>query len=128
VLAGQGREQEAHEQLRIIAADSFAELPFDTNWLSAIGEAMERAAAPRRADCSTGTHRPDAYAGANSPPVAQSSRMVRGSQLGHAALVLGRRDEAIGHYEAAVRIDSAAGLVPWAERARHALAAAVLDD
>ena len=42
-------------------------------------------------------------------------------QLGHAALVLGRRDEAVAHYEAAVRIDTAAGLVPWAQRAQRAL-------
>jgi hypothetical protein len=35
--------------------------------------------------------------------------------------VLGRRDEAIAHYEAAVRIDAAAGFAPWAERARRAL-------
>ena len=44
-------------------------------------------------------------------------------QLGHAAAVLGRRDEAIAHYEAAIRIDAAAGFTPWADRARHALKA-----
>ena len=42
-------------------------------------------------------------------------------QLGHAAAVLDRRDEAIAHYEAAIRIESAAGYVPWVERARRAL-------
>ena len=42
-------------------------------------------------------------------------------QLGHAAAVLGRRDDAIAHYEAAIRIDSAAGFTPWADRARDAL-------
>jgi tetratricopeptide (TPR) repeat protein len=41
--------------------------------------------------------------------------------VGHAAAVLGRRDEAIAHYEAAIRIDAAAGFTPWADRARHAL-------
>lgn len=44
-------------------------------------------------------------------------------QLGHAAAVLGHRDEAIAHYEAAIRIDSAAGFKPWSDRARQALAA-----
>jgi hypothetical protein len=37
--------------------------------------------------------------------------------------VLGRRDEAIVHYEAAIRIDDAAGFTPWADRARRALEA-----
>jgi hypothetical protein len=44
-------------------------------------------------------------------------------QLGHAAAVLGRRDEAIAHYEAAIRIDGAAGFTPWVDRARDALEA-----
>jgi len=34
---------------------------------------------------------------------------------------LGRREEAIAHYREAIRIDSAAGLIPWAERAQRAL-------
>ena len=52
--------------------------------------------------------------------------MTHGSvdrQLGHAAAVLGRHGEAVAHYEAAIRIDDAAGFAPWADRARRALSA-----
>jgi DNA-binding SARP family transcriptional activator len=42
-LAELGREQEAREFLARIASDRFAALPFDTNWLSALGEASETA-------------------------------------------------------------------------------------
>lgn len=40
-LAELGREQEAREYLARIAPGRFAALPFDTNWLSALGEASE---------------------------------------------------------------------------------------
>jgi hypothetical protein len=42
-LAAQGRDEEASEHLQILADDRFAVLPFDANWLSAIGEAMQAA-------------------------------------------------------------------------------------
>ena len=125
VLAAQGRHDDAREQLRIIASDRFAALPFDTNWLSAIGEAME--AALLLGDEPTATEVLSVLAPYAGRQLAAGRAVVtHGSadrQLGNAAVVLGRRDEAIAYYEAAVRIDTAAGLVPWAERAQRALEA-----
>jgi tetratricopeptide (TPR) repeat protein len=123
VLAAHGREEEAYAQLRLIADDRFAELPFDTNWLSAIGEAME--AALLLHDEQTAAEVRSVLAPYAGRQLAAGRAVVThgcaNRQLGHAALVLGRRDEAITHYEAAVRIDGAAGLMPWAERAQRAL-------
>jgi DNA-binding SARP family transcriptional activator len=123
VLAEHGRADEAREQLRIIARDRFAELPFDTNWLSAVGEAME--AALLLGDEQTAAQVEVVlapYAGRQlAAGRAVATHGCADRQLAHAACVLGRREEAIAHYEAAVRIDAAAGLVPWAERAQRAL-------
>jgi DNA-binding SARP family transcriptional activator/tetratricopeptide (TPR) repeat protein len=123
VLAAQGRHADAIEHLRWIADDRFARLPFDTNWLSAVGEAMEAALllddAPTAREV-TAVLAP--YAGRQlTAGRAVITHGCADRQLGNAARVLGRRDEAIAHYEAAVRIDGDAGLVPWAERAQRAL-------
>ena len=125
ILAASGREAEARSQLRAVAADGFAALPFDANWLSALAEAGE--AMVLLGDREAAAHllaRLTPYAGrqtAAGRAVATHGCVDR--QLGHAAAVLGRRDEAVAHYEAAIRIESAAGFVPWVDRARRALAA-----
>jgi tetratricopeptide (TPR) repeat protein len=125
VLAHQGHEVEAREHLRVVCADRFAELPFDANWLSAIGEAMEAALVLDDAPTAQAVHAVLApYAGRQL--VAGRAVTTHGCadrQLGHALLVLGRREQAAAHYEAAARIDGAAGLVPWAQRALRALEA-----
>jgi DNA-binding SARP family transcriptional activator len=123
VLAANGRDSEAFEQLRLIADDRFAQLPFDTNWLSAVGEAME--AALLLGDTRTAQEVAAVLAPYAGRQLAAGRAVITHGcadrQLGHAARVLGRRGEAIAHYEAAVRIDGAAGLVPWAEHAQRAL-------
>ena len=125
ILAECGREAEARTQLSAIAAGGFAALPFDANWLSALAEAGE--ATLLLGDREAAGHilallAP--YAGrqtAAGRAVATHGCVDR--QLGHAAAVLDRSGEAIAHYEAAIRIESAAGFVPWVDRARRALAA-----
>jgi len=51
-----------------------------------------------------------------------ASALVRPGSADEVAAVLGRRDVAIAHYERAIAIDDAAGLAPWAQRARAGLA------
>ena len=124
VLAGLGREDEAREQLAMLRDRRFAILRFDTNWMSAIAEAME--AAWMLGDADTAAVVYDVllpYAGRQ--VVAGRAIVSHGAadrQLGYAAALLGRREEAVAHLEAAVRIDAAAGFVPWADRARRARA------
>jgi tetratricopeptide (TPR) repeat protein len=121
ILASLGREEEARAQLSAVAAGGFAALPFDAKWLSALAEAGE--AALLLGDRDTASHILTAltpYAGRQT--AAGRAVVTHGCvdrQLGHAAAVLGRREEAIAHYESAIRIDEAAGFRPWAERARR---------
>ncbi len=99
ILAASGREGEARSQLRAVAADGFAALPFDANWLSALAEAGEAMVLLR--DREAAAHllaRLTPYAGrqtAAGRAVATHGCVDR--QLGHAAAVLGRRDEAVAH-------------------------------
>ncbi len=98
-------------------------LPFDANWLSALAEAGE--ASLLLGDRESARHiltLLTPYAGRQT--AAGRAVVTHGCvdrQLGHAVAVLGGREEAVAHYEAAIRIESAAGFTPWADRARHAL-------
>jgi tetratricopeptide (TPR) repeat protein len=123
ILAALGRESEARGHLAATVAGGFDSLPFDANWLSGVAEAGE--AALLLADRDAAGHVLTAltpYAGRQT--AAGRAVVTHGCvdrQLGHAAAVLGRHDEAIAHYEAAIRIDAAAGFTPWVDRARNAL-------
>jgi hypothetical protein len=44
ILAAQGRDDEAREQLEWVAADGFARLPMDMNWLAALAEMTQACA------------------------------------------------------------------------------------
>lgn len=46
-------------------------------------------------------------------------------QLGDLASLLDRPDAAVAHYEAAIRLNEAMGMAPWAAHARLGLAAAL---
>ena len=123
ILASLGRESEARGHLAATVAGGFDSLPFDANWLSGVAEAGETALL--LADRNAAGHVLTAltpYAGRQT--AAGRAVVTHGCvdrQLGHAAAVLGRHDEAIAHYEAAIRIDAAAGFTPWVDRARKAL-------
>jgi hypothetical protein len=125
ILATFGRETDARRQLSAVAADGFAAMPFDANWLSGLAEAGEATLLLRDRAAATGILAAlSPYAGRQT--AAGRAVVTHGSvdrQLGHAATVLGREEEAAAHYEAAIRIDDAAGFTPWADRARRALSA-----
>ncbi len=107
-LAELGREQEAREYLTRITTDRFAPLPFDTNWLSAIGEASE--AVVLLGD------RPNAallyelltpYAGR--PMTAGRAVVSYGSvdrHMAELASMLGRAEDATRHFEAALTLNA----------------------
>ncbi|HVW19300.1 MAG TPA: hypothetical protein VHB30_13725, partial [Solirubrobacteraceae bacterium] len=123
-LAWAGEPRAAREQLARLGP-RFERLPFDANWMTGVGESMEAARLIGDGDVAAAVLDVLApYAGR--PLTAGRACNTMGAvdrQLGNAAAVLGRWDEAAAHYEAAVRIDSAAGWVPFADRARAALAA-----
>src|SRR5262249_12592706 len=124
ILASLGREEDARVELSATVAGGFASLPFDANWLSGMSEAGEATLLLGDREAAAGILTAlTPFAGRQT--AAGRAVVTHGCvdrQLGHAAAVLGRREEAIGHYENAIRIDGAAGFIPWVERARSALA------
>ena len=126
-LAELGRLDEARATLASIAADDFAALPFDANWPSAVAESAEACVLlgeVRWASVLYELIRP--YEGR--PLTAGRAICMYGScsrQLGGLAALLGRHDDAVAHFEDAIRRDEAAGLRPWVVRSRLALARAL---
>jgi tetratricopeptide (TPR) repeat protein len=108
VLAELGREQEARDNLARIAADHFAALPFDTNWLSALGEATETVVLlGDRANAAVLYDLISPYSGR--PMTAGRAVVSYGSadrHLGELASMLGRADDATGHFDAARALNS----------------------
>jgi tetratricopeptide (TPR) repeat protein len=123
-LAALGRADEARAQLDVVAADGFAALPFDANWLSAIAEAAEACMRLRDPSHAAALYeRLLPYAGR--PATAGRAIVSYGAadrHLGGLAALLGRRTAAAEHLEAALRLDAAWGMEPWLERTRRALA------
>jgi DNA-binding SARP family transcriptional activator len=123
-----GHEREAHEQLAIVAADDYAALPFDVNWLSAIAECAEACVALDDATCAEPLYRRlRPYAGR---PVtfgrAVGSYGAVDRHLGGLAATLGRIDDAIRHYRDAIRLNTEMDMRPWAVHARFGLAAVLI--
>ena len=124
MLALTGRHDEAHHHLDLLARDSFALLPFDANWMSAIGEAMEAARIVNHHPTAHAVNRSSHPTPAALSPLAARCRHTAGAdrRLGHAAALLGDHDTARHWYERAIEIDDANRLWPWTDRARQALA------
>jgi hypothetical protein len=124
VLAALGRADEARAQLELVTADGFAALPFDANWPSAMGELAEACIAlgePEHAGPLYDLLAP--YAGR---PLTSGRAVVSygaaDRHLAGLAALLGRREAAARHLEAALRLNSAMGMTTWVERTRVAYA------
>jgi DNA-binding SARP family transcriptional activator/DNA polymerase III delta prime subunit len=108
VLAELGRKQEAREYLARIAPDRFATLPFDTNWLGAIGEASE--AVVILGDTATAAVLYDLLKPYTGRPITAGRAVVNyGSadrHLGELASMLGRAADATRHFEAALTLNA----------------------
>ena len=123
--AEQGREADARAMLDRVAADDFAGLAWDANWLSAVGELAEAtrgarrpSSGPRRctSDC---CHMPSGGIVAGRAVYDQCSAAYA---LGRYATTLGRLDAAVAHFEAAIASDLAVSARPALvqTRARYA--------
>ncbi len=124
VYAERGREAEARAMLDRVAADDYAGLAWDANWLSALGELAEATAVlDDRERAAALYERLLPYA---------DRRLVAGRAvcdqcsaayaLGRYATTLGRLDAAAEHFEAAIASDLAVGARPALvhTRARYA--------
>ena len=121
-LAEVDREEEARARLAPLARDRFGALPFDANWLSAIGEASEaimRIRDPMHAAVLYELLSP--YAGR--PLTAGRAITSYGAvdrHLAGLAALLGRPDQATRHFEAALQLN--AGMRVWLARTQFAFA------
>jgi DNA-binding SARP family transcriptional activator len=108
VLAELGRKQEAREFLARIAPDRFAALPFDTNWLSALGEASETAVLLGDGPIAEVLY--DLILPYTGRPMTAGRAVVSyGSadrHLGELASMLGRAGDATRHFEAALALNA----------------------
>jgi tetratricopeptide (TPR) repeat protein len=127
LLAERAETGAAREQLAIVAANGFAALHDDANRPSSLGElaAACRALGDRQTAAAV-------YAlllpYAGRPLTAGRAIESFGAadrQLGDLAALLGRWDAAVGHYEAAIRLNEEMGMRPWAVHARLGLAEAL---
>ena len=123
-----GKEAEASAELERLAADDFARIPYDANWIPTLTFAAEacafvgdRARAERLYEllrpygsriCVTG------YAPTCSGSVARPLGLLTGT--------LGRQDDAARHFEEAIAANEKIGAAPWAARAQHEYAGLLL--
>src|SRR5207249_3944876 len=107
-LAELGRTGEAHDYLARIAPDRFAALPFDTNWLSALGEASETVAL--LGDTTNAAVLYELLTPYTGRPMTAGRAVVSyGSadrHLAELASMLGRADDATRHFEAALGLNA----------------------
>jgi hypothetical protein len=107
-LAELGRHSEAREYLARISPDRFAALPFDTNWISALGEATETVSLLR--DTTNAAVLYDLLLPYAGRPLTAGRAVVSygfaDRHLGELASMLGRADDATRHFEAALGLNA----------------------
>jgi DNA-binding SARP family transcriptional activator len=110
---GQGR---AAEQLADLAADSFAAVPFDQEWLLAMSYLAETAALVDDAEIAATLYRlvlPYAHLTAADWPEAFRGSIAR--YVGLVAATSGDIDNAVTNFEAAIAVNARIGAQPWLE-------------
>ncbi len=124
LLAESGRAEEAKEILDGFAADDFRELPLDGIWLGAMAYLAETAATLGDATHAAALHELlGPYADRNVAVGWASTCMGSASRhLGLLADLLGRRDEAIAHFETALAMNERMRARPWVAHTQVELA------
>jgi tetratricopeptide (TPR) repeat protein len=117
VAAELGREEEAHEELHALAADGFATLPRNDDWLfdlCLLADVSRELGDPTHADTVYELLLPFADRNAVNPPGACIGSVSR--SLGVAAALTERWSEAERHFAEALRTNSRMGARPWVAR------------
>ena len=126
-LAETGRLDAARADIAWLAHDGWSRLPFDFNWLSAVGESAEAIALLGDAELAASLH-PLALPYADRPMVAGRAICCQGSMehyLGRLAATAGRPADAVRHYPAALAAQERMGAAAWSVRTRAYLADAL---
>ncbi|HUG88400.1 MAG TPA: AAA family ATPase, partial [Actinomycetota bacterium] len=114
-----GRKGEARHALEDLAADGFASIPRDNQWLMAMSVLAEVAGALEdREQSETLFTLLEPYAGLNAlfAPEISAGSLARAVAI--AAAVAGRWEDAVRHGSAAIAANDRMGARPWAARAR----------
>ena len=122
-----GHAAASREALEGLAADDYSALRFDEEWLVGMGLLAETArllGAVGRAGVLYRLLLPYADRVAVAYPEISTGSVARG--LGSLAGMLRRWDEAIDHFEAAIRINREIGAPPWVARSAHEYALMLL--
>jgi DNA-binding SARP family transcriptional activator/tetratricopeptide (TPR) repeat protein len=128
VEAELGREAKARETFERLAADDFAVLPFDEEWvvsLTFLAETARLLDDTQRATTLYGLLLPYADRVALSYPDVSTGSASR--YLGVLAAMIGRPDDAESHFEDALAMNSRIGARPWVANTQYDYARTLLD-
>ena len=120
LLCDLGREVEASTALELLAVGAFTDIPVDNDWLfcmSFLADASERLGSADHAATLYDLLRP--HAGRNASNADEISLGDVSRSLGNAAAVLGRWEDAVRHFEAALDANARMDARPWLARTRH---------
>ena len=126
-MAELGHTEEAHEAFEALAAERFASLPFDEEWLTGVAMLAETARTlgdPQAASIlyerllPYGDHVAICY-----PDISVGAVSL---YLGILAETMSRWDDAARHFEDAIAMNGRIGARPWLAHAQHELAATLL--
>jgi DNA-binding CsgD family transcriptional regulator/tetratricopeptide (TPR) repeat protein len=123
VHAAQGRRTDVAREFGRMAVDDFRHLPFDNDWLFGMTHLAEVASflgdserAPKLYDLLR------SYAGHNAFGHPEYCTGAVDRLLGVLAAMMGRSDEAVRHFEAALEMNTRMGARPWVAHTQHAYA------
>lgn len=120
LYAGLGRETETRAALEDVAADGFAIVQHDEEWLLSMVLIAEGCAMlGDREHAQTLYQRLAPYAHRNVMAEAEVALGSTGRALGNLAATLCRHDEAARHLQHAAEVNRRAGALPWAAHALH---------
>ena len=125
--AESGQHAEARADVEWLAHDGWSRLPFDFNWLSAVGETAEAIGLLGDAQLAASLY-PLALPYAGRPMSAGRAICSQGSvehYLGRLAATAGRSADALRHYAAALAAQERMGAAAWSVRTRAHLAQAL---
>jgi tetratricopeptide (TPR) repeat protein len=114
------REPAAQAALDQLAANAFADISFDNDWLlcmSFLADAIEHLADAARAATLYDLVLP--YAALNGSNADEISVGAMARSLGNAAHAMGRWDDSEAHFEAALEANARMGAIPWVARTQR---------
>jgi DNA-binding SARP family transcriptional activator/tetratricopeptide (TPR) repeat protein len=120
LLARVGKLSEAERELGELAEAGFAAVPFDQEWL--FGMSLLAESAVLVGDAEAGAMLYELLLPWGRMNAVDQAEGMRGSvarYLGLLALLVGRRDDAVSHFETALEANERMGLLPWIARTQE---------